>query len=269
MNNVQKKLEKSKGNLKILINSNNLQKLYQKGSLKALMPDFHENTQQLMLLNTAGGITSGDDYNYYFQINDSNLCISTQAAEKIYSGFGIPASIKIDLNLTNNSNLFWLPKELILFNNCNLKRKINFNLSNNSNLFVCESIIFGRTSMKEIFEKGYFSDIWSIYREDKLIHTEAINTGLFDSKLLNNASTFNNNYAFSTIFITGDKFINKVDALSKTMTNNKNTTSDYSCWDEKLIIRLLSKDNYNLKFAINKIISYFFNETKTPKIWNI
>ena len=51
MNNIQKKLEKSKGNLKILINNNNLQKLYQKGSLKALMPDFHENTQQLMLLN--------------------------------------------------------------------------------------------------------------------------------------------------------------------------------------------------------------------------
>ena len=269
MNNIQKKLEKSNGNLKVLIKNNDLQKLYQKGSLKALIPDFHENIQQLMLLNTAGGITSGDDYNYHFQIDNSNLCISTQAAEKIYSGFGIPANIKIDLNLTNYSNLFWLPKELILFDNCNLKRKINFNLSKNSNLFVCESIIFGRTSMKEIFKKGYFSDIWSIHREDKLIHTEAINTGLFDSKLLNNASTFNNNYAFSTIFITGDKFINKVDALSKTMTNNKNTTSDYSCWDEKLIIRLLSKDNYNLKFAINKIISYFFNETKIPKIWNI
>ena len=87
--------------------------------------------------------------------------------------------------------------------------------------------------MKEIFEKGYFSDIWSIHREDKLIHTEAINTDLFDNKLLNNTSTFNKNCAVSTIFITGDKFLNKVDALSKTMTNNKNTTSDYSCWDEK------------------------------------
>ena len=269
MNNIQKKLEKSKGNLKILIDNNDLQKLYQKGSLKALIPNFHENILQLMLLNTAGGITSGDDYNYHFRINNSNLCISTQAAEKIYSGFGIPANIMIDLDLTNNSDLFWLPKELILFNNCNLKRKINFNISKNSNLFVCESIIFGRTSMKEIFEKGYFSDMWSIHRENKLIHTEAINTNLFDKKLLNNSSTFNKNCAFSTIFITGGKFLNKVDALSKTMTNNKNTTSDYSCWDEKLVIRLLSKDNYNLKFAINKIISYFFDETKTPKIWNM
>ena len=26
------------------------------------MPDFHENLKQLMLINTAGGITSGDEY---------------------------------------------------------------------------------------------------------------------------------------------------------------------------------------------------------------
>ena len=67
MNNIQKKLEKSKGNLKILIDNNDLQKLYQKGSLKALIPNFHENILQLMLLNTAGGIASGDDYSVIFE----------------------------------------------------------------------------------------------------------------------------------------------------------------------------------------------------------
>ena len=43
MNISQKKLEKSKGRLEIKIKDQNLQKLYQQGSLKALMPDFHEN----------------------------------------------------------------------------------------------------------------------------------------------------------------------------------------------------------------------------------
>ena len=266
---IQKKLEKSKGNLELFLDNHKLHKLYQKGSLKAFMPDFHENIKQLMLLNTAGGITSGDEFDYDFQIDNSKICISTQAAEKIYSGYGDPANIHINSNLLNRSTLFWLPKELILFNNCNLKRRINFRLSKNSNLFFCESIIFGRISMNEIFEKGYFSDIWSIHREDKLIHTEAINTNLFSSKYFNSSSAFNNNYAVSTIFVAGDKFLDKVDCLSETMTNNKNTTSDYSYWDSKLVIRLLSKDSYNLKFAINKIISYFFEEKKIPKIWNI
>ena len=162
MNISQKKLEKSRGRLEIKIKDQNLQKLYQQGSSKALMPDFHENLKQLMLINTAGGITSGDEYDFKFEIDSSNLCISTQAAEKIYSGFGNPANLEINVNLLNNSNLFWLPKELILFNNCNLKRKINFNLSKDSNLLLCENIIFGRTSMKEKFEKGFFSDFWTL-----------------------------------------------------------------------------------------------------------
>ena len=124
MNISQKKLEKSKGRLEIKIIDQNLEKLYQQGSLKALMPDFHENLKQLMLINTAGGITSGDEYDYEVEIDSSNLCISTQAAEKIYSGFGNPANINVNLNLTNYSSLFWLPKELILFNKFKLISKL-------------------------------------------------------------------------------------------------------------------------------------------------
>ncbi len=269
MNISQKKLEKSRGRLEIKIKDQNLQKLYQQGSSKALMPDFHENINQLMLINTAGGITSGDEYDHEFEIDNSKLCISTQAAEKIYSGFGNPANLEINLNLLNNSSLFWLPKELILFNNCNLKRKINFNISQDSNLLLSESIIFGRTSMKEKFEKGHFSDFWNINVDNKLIHTEAINTVLFEKKYLSSFSTLNNNSAVATIIIVGKKFLNKVNNLSETLTNNQNTTSNYSNWDNKLIVRLLSKDSYNLKFAIDKILSYFFEGSKIPKVWNI
>ena len=240
MNISQKKLEKSKGRLEIKIKDQNLQKLYQQGSLKALMPDFHENLKQLMLINTAGGITSGDEYDFKFEIDSSNLCISTQAAEKIYSGFGNPANLEININLLNNSNLL-----------------------------LCENIIFGRTSMKEEFETGYFSDFWNINIDKKLIHTEAINTGLFEKKYFNSFSTLNNNSAVATIIIVGNKFLNNVNNLSETLTNNENTTSNYSQWDNKLIVRLLSKDSYNLKFAIDKILSYFFEGSKIPKVWNI
>ena len=103
----------------------------------------------------------------------------------------------------------------------------------------------------------------------KLIHTEAINTGLFEKTYLNSLSTLNNNSAVATIIIVGNKFLNNVNNLSETLTNNENTTSNYSHWDNKLIVRLLSKDSYNLKFAIDKILSYFFEGSKIPKVWNI
>ena len=43
----------------------------------------------------------------------------------------------LEINITlKNSTLYWLPKELILFNNSKLDRKININLTNNSNLIL-------------------------------------------------------------------------------------------------------------------------------------
>ena len=86
---------------------------------------------------------------------------------------------------------------------------------------------------------------------------------------MNSFSTLNNHSAVATIIIVGEKFLNKVNNLSETLTNNENTTSHHSYWDNKLILRLLSKDSYNLKFAIDKILSYFFEGSKIPKIWNI
>ena len=123
--------------------------------------------------------------------------------------------------------------------------------------------------MKEEFERGYFSDFWNIKIDNKLIHSEAINTNLFDKKYLTSFSTLNNNSAVATIIILGNNFLNNVNNLSETLTNNEITTSNFSQWDNKLILRLLSIDSYNLKFAIDKILSYFFEGSKIPKIWNI
>jgi len=269
MNIAYKKLEKSKGKLDIKIKNNELLKLFQQGSLKALIPNFHENLQQLMMINTAGGITSGDEFYSNIELDNSNICVSTQAAEKIYSGFGDPAHVDININISNKGNLFWLPKELILFNNCNLKRKFNINLSKNSNLFLCENIVFGRTSMNEKLKSGFFSDLWKIYYDKKLIHTEALNTSSFNKELLKSQSILNSNCAIATIILVGKKFLDTGDELSKIMTKDNYTTTEYSAWDEKLIIRCISKDSYNLKFAINKILSYFFEDSQIPKIWHI
>ena len=269
MNIAYKKLEKSKGKLEVKIKNNELLKLFQQGSFKALIPNFHENLQQLMMINTAGGITSGDEFDSRIDLDNSNICVSTQAAEKIYSGFGDPAKVDININISNKGNLFWLPKELILFNNCNLKRKFNINLSKDSNLFLCESIVFGRTSMNEKLKSGFFSDLWKIYYDKKLIHTEALNTSSFNGELIKSQSILNSNCAIATIILVGKKFFGIGDELSKIMTKDNYTTTEYSTWDKKLIIRCISKDSYNLKFAINKILSYFFEDSQIPKIWHI
>ena len=146
---MKNKLQKSSGNIDIEIINNDLQCFYQGGCYKTIIPKTYSNFKELILINTSGGITSGDKLNAKFEFLNSKVCISTQAAEKIYSGFGLPAKVSIELNIKNQSFVFWLPRELILFNNCNLERRINVNLLNNSNLFMSETVVFGRKSVNE------------------------------------------------------------------------------------------------------------------------
>ena len=261
------KVQKSFGSLKVKFENDNLMNLFQKGSSKAIIPKSYNDYKQLIFVNTSGGITSGDKYETNLNLSNSNISITTQAAEKIYSGKGKPAKLDIHFDIRNKSNLFWIPHELILFNECNFKRKIKVNVLN-SNLLMCETIIFGRSAMGEVVKDGYFSDSWHIFNNDQLIHAEAINFNSNIDEFINSKATFNKNYAINTIFAVGEEFLNKGKVLKNNLPKKDNVISEISIWDEKLIIRNISENNYYLKFAITEILSYFF-DTNLPNIWKL
>ena len=262
------KLEKSFGKLDIKFKNNEILKFYQEGSSKAIIPNVDEDLNQMILINTAGGITSGDNYCTSIDLDKSIICTSTQAAEKIYKGISNPGVVNVDINLKNNSQMYWLPQEMILFNNCNLKRKINVNISDDSNFLMCESIIFGRTSMKEKFTNGLYSDFWQINKNGKLVHIEASNTDGYEASIFSKVATFNSNRAINTIIGVGKEILNKAEIIKKNLKENSMSISEISIWDEKLIIRTMSADNYHLRFAVKNILFYFFNNN-IPKIWSI
>ena len=171
---MDKLLQRSNGEINIELFDNNFKKFFQSGCCKILNPNNYNESNELVLINTAGGITCNDNIEINATINNSELSICTQAAEKIYAGIGDPATVEININL-NNSSLYWLPKELILFDKSKLRRKININLSGNSNLIFCETSIFGRKAMSEQIKNILFSDQWKINVNSCLKHFEAIN----------------------------------------------------------------------------------------------
>ncbi len=124
---MDKLLQRSNGEINIELFDNNFKKFFQSGCCKILNPNNYNKSKELVLINTAGGITCNDNIEINATIHNSELSICTQAAEKIYSGIGDPAKVNININL-NNSTLYWLPKELILFDNSKLRRSININL---------------------------------------------------------------------------------------------------------------------------------------------
>ena len=261
-------LQRSYGKVDIKFKNDNIVKFFQKGSSKALIPNTHNDYKQIVLINTAGGITGGDKFCIGLELDNSKICGSTQAAEKIYKGDIKEGKIDLDINLKNNSTLFWLPKEMILFNNCNLKRQINVNLSTNSNLLMSESTIFGRTAMKETFSNGNYKDFWKIFIGKKLIHVEATKSEGNIEEFLSKAATFNNNCAINITIGIGKRILENADKIKNNLLKNNEIISEMSIWDEKLVIRTISQDSYHLGFAIKKILFYFFNGN-IPKVWSL
>ena len=264
---MDKILERSKGSSRIELINNTINKLYQSGCCKILNPNSYNDNVEIVLINTAGGITCNDKIEISALIENSNLSICTQAAEKVYAGIGDPANVNINIIL-KNSNLFWLPKELIIFDNSKLNRKINFQLSNNSNLIFCETSIFGRRAMSEKINNISFSDQWKIYINSSLKHFEAINMKESVRDNYKNNFTFANKSALSTILIFG-KIIHQIEPeLRKIIKNIKNLYCEITKFDDKIIIRSLADDNYDLKKTINYIMKNIIHD-KLPKSWDL
>jgi len=264
---MDKLLQRSKGNINIELLDNTFKKFFQSGCCKVLNPNNYNESKELVLINTAGGITCNDNIEINATINNSELSICTQAAEKIYAGIGDPATVEININL-NNSSLYWLPKELILFDKSKLRRKININLSGSSNLIFCETSIFGRKAMSEKIKNISFSDQWKINVNSSLKHFEAINMqGSMIDNYKNNY-TFANQSSLSTILIFGDIIHQLESELRKVTKNIENHYCEMTKFDDKIIIRCLADDNYDLKKTLNFIMKNIIKD-KLPKSWDL
>ena len=264
---MDKLLQRSNGKIDIELLDNDFSKFFQSGCCKILNPKNYNEFKELVLINMAGGITCNDNIYINANINNSKLSICTQAAEKIYAGIGDPARVEININL-NNSTMYWLPKELILFDNSKLRRNININLSDNSNLIFCETTIFGRKAMSEKIKNISFSDQWKIYSNSSIKHFEAINIKGSTIDNFNNNYTFSNQSSLSTILIFGDIVHQLESVLRKVKKNLGNHYCEMTKFDDKIIIRCLADDNYDLKKTLNIIMKNVIND-KLPKSWDL
>ena len=164
--------------------------------------------------------------------------------------------------------MYWLPKELILFDNSKLRRNININLSDNSNLIFCETSIFGRKAMSEEIKNISFSDQWNIYINSSLKHFEAINIKGSTIDNFKNNYTFDNQSSLSTIIIFGEIVHQLESELSKVIKSLENHYCEMTKFDDKIVIRLLAEDNYDLKKTLNFIMKNIIHD-KLPKSWDL
>ncbi|ETX30180.1 urease accessory protein ureD [Roseivivax isoporae LMG 25204] len=126
-------------------------RLVQAGSTKILFPHPRGDACEAVWLNTAGGITGGDDFALDVDLEDAARgVLTTQAAERIYRAVPGPAGrVANTLTLGPGAEAAWLPQETILFDGAALDRTLRIDMAGDARFLGCETLIFGRAAMGE------------------------------------------------------------------------------------------------------------------------
>ncbi len=148
--------------------------LYQEGCAKIRLPHMHDLSLQAVLINTAGGLTGGDDVRWEIAAAPgARVVLTTQACERVYRSLGDDAVVGTRIAVGAGAHLDWLPQETILFEGSRLDRSLEVDLATGASFFAIEAILLGREAMGEDARNARLRDNWRIRRNGRLIHAEA------------------------------------------------------------------------------------------------
>jgi urease accessory protein len=261
-------LQRARGVIELDIVGGKLDRFYQSGSSKVFLPKTYAKTIEAVLVNTAGGLASGDEFVWRLgAYGTTHLTVSTQTAERVYRSLGQQtAKMRIDMKLTGNASLHWLPQETIVFDGANFLRHLNVEMEGDSSFLASEIMVFGRTAMSETVNHGRVLDHWRISRDGKLIHAEALRLEDQISQKLETMASAAGNICLATTLYIGTDAESKVDAARKFFKKTGEVRSAISAWDGKLVIRTLCEDTARLK----KLTAQYIEQCRaiaSPRVW--
>ena len=157
-------LQRARGAVDLLVKAGKLERFYQSGSAKIFLPKTYAPTIEAVLVNTAGGLTGGDEFGVRLGAEgNTHLTVSTQTAERIYRALGPQnAKMRVNMTVTGAATLHWLPQETILYDGAGLARNLDVQMDEGASFFASEMMVFGRTAMQETVRQGSVRDQWRI-----------------------------------------------------------------------------------------------------------
>ena len=260
---VNKALQRSRGEAGLGFRDGDLARLHQRGAAKALLPRTHSSTHEAVLVNTAGGITGGDRYNYQCEAAASRVVVTTQAAERAYrSSTDDIAGMDVRLAARRGATLHWLPQETILFEGSRLARHIEVDLDSSSECLVLESLVFGRHAMGEALQSCHFTDQWRIRVEGRLVHAESLSlTEEIGAELVASAGA----QMSATLVYVGPRPEQLQADISAVLPSLASRVA-VSCWQGRLVLRLLAAETMTGKANLSRIIGSIRGQ-HVPRVW--
>jgi urease accessory protein len=146
------------------------------GPLTVQRPFYPEgDVCHVYLLHPPGGIVGGDDLTININAETgSHALITTPAAGKFYRSDGLWASQKVNIDITEDAVVEWLPQETIIYQGAQLKSTININLANSARFIGWEILSLGRPASGEGFDYGAVDLKWQIHCEQRPLFLERL-----------------------------------------------------------------------------------------------
>lgn len=218
-------------------------------------------------LNTAGGITGGDQFDLSATAEDgSHLILTSQAAERIYRAMpGAPGQVVNRLDVSSGARIDWVPQETILFDQSALDRRLDVTMTSDARFLGVETLIFGRALMGETVTQLDLMDRISLRRDGTLVFADRLRLSGDAHAALSRAHLGDGAGAMATVICAWRGASAQLDALRDMLSD----TAGVSALDDDLIVlRMVAPDGFDLRQTLIPVLRHL-NGADLPRPWMI
>ncbi|HEX4768127.1 MAG TPA: urease accessory protein UreD [Lichenihabitans sp.] len=240
---------------------------FETGGYRLRMPRSHASGCDAVIVNTGGGMAGGDHVRIRATAGaESDVTLTTTAAEKIYRSDGATTRIEIDLAVEAGASLRWLPQETILFDEARLSRRLKVAMDGDASLLIGEILVFGRLAMGETMRHGLVEDRWRVRREGRLVFAEALRFEGAIADQLDRAALGAGARASATLLYVAPDAGDRLDAVRAALGSSEGLTAGASAWNGLLSVRALSRSPAHLRSAILPVLIVLHGRP-LPRCW--
>jgi urease accessory protein len=268
------KLQRARGRARLSVavinGETRLRELYQDGCAKLRCPKIYDsNALDAVLLNTAGGLTGGDNINTEIHAAPgSAVTIASQTCERIYRSLGGAAQVETNITIAEDARVEWLPQETILFDGGRVRRRLRVDMAPDATFLAVEPVVFGRVASGEILGSGLFRDSWRIVRNDTLAFADETRLeGPLDA-LIKRPGVLGGAKAVATVLLASPEAEQFVEPARNLLDTSPNT-GGVSFVNDVLISRLIAPDSQQLRASLIPLLTLMRSGRDMPRAWQI
>jgi urease accessory protein len=246
-----------------------LERLFQEGCARAILPRVEGDVPEVVLVNTAGGLTGGDRIEIALGAGPgAALVATTQAAERVYRAAHGTARVATRLTLDAGATLEWLPQETILFDGGRIERRLDAEMAEDARLTLLETLVLGRGAMGETVGRGHFADHWRVRRRGRLVHAEALRLSGDVAAAGAGPATLGGARALATLVHVAPDPEPALGRMRALLPRDAGVAAAASLKAGVLIVRLLAAEPARLRAALAALLTAFRGRP-LPRVWSL